>query len=99
MTTRELALVTGASAGIGEAFAERLAADGFDLVVTARRRDRLDALAERLQKEHGVSVDVLVADLSTADGIRRVEQAAADDRLSMLVNNAGFGGYRAFAEV
>ena len=97
---RERALVTGASAGIGEAFAERLARDGFDLVVVARRGDRLEALAERLRTKHGAEVEVIDADLSTDDGIARVERAAAeDDRLTMLVNNAGFGGYKPFADL
>jgi len=97
---RDRALVTGASAGIGEAFAERLARDGYDLVVVARRGDRLEALAERLEKDNGAAVDVVVADLGTEEGIARVETiAAGDDRLGLLVNNAGFGAYRPFVEL
>jgi hypothetical protein len=92
--------VTGASAGIGAAFAERLAKDGFDLVVVARRRERLEKLAARLRDQHGVSVDVLPADLTRPDELRTVEERIAEDSaLELLVNNAGFGGYALFAEL
>src|SRR6266852_6151833 len=100
MSKRPRALVTGASSGIGEAFAERLARDGHDLVVVARRKDRLDALAARLGKETGASVEPLVADLSDRAALARVEvRIVEDDRLAMLVNNAGFGAYRRFVEI
>jgi short-subunit dehydrogenase len=96
--TRPLALVTGASSGIGMAFAERLAKDGFDLVLLARRRDRLQVLANRL-KGTGVDVEVLVADLSEVAGIRVAEmRLASENRLATLINNAGFGAYGAFVE-
>jgi short-subunit dehydrogenase len=85
-----LALVTGASSGIGEAFAERLAADGYDLIVVGRRRDRLDSLAASLPT---VAVDVVVADLSTDDGIDTVSDLCARRPLTMLVNNAGVAHY------
>lgn len=99
-STRDRALITGASAGIGEAFAERLAADGYDLIVTARRRERLEGLAERLGKKTGADVQVIVADLADADDRAALERAVAgDDRLTMLINNAGFGGYRPFVEL
>jgi short-subunit dehydrogenase len=91
------ALVTGASAGIGVSFAERLATDGYDLVVVARRRERLEELAKRLQEQHGVSVEVLVADLSQADGIATAEARTAG--VDLLINNAGFAGYRPFVEL
>jgi hypothetical protein len=97
---RDLALITGASAGIGEAFAERLARDGHDLIIVARRRERLEVLAERLTKEAGVGVEVIAADLSEPEQLKAVEERAASaDRLTLLINNAGFGGYKPFAHV
>lgn len=91
-----LALVTGASSGIGKAFAERLAADGYDLVVVARRRERLDALAASLP---AVKVQVVAADLSTVDGINTVAEICASQPLTMLVNNAGIAHYMPMAEL
>ena len=96
--SRRCALVTGASAGIGQAFAERLAADGFDLVLVARSRERLDALAQRLSAERGVRVEVLAADLTDAAERGLVERAIAERELDLLVNNAGFGTFGPFAE-
>jgi short-subunit dehydrogenase len=89
---RGAAAVTGASAGIGRAFAERLAARGYDLIVIARDRERLEALAAGLRAAHGVRVDVEPADLSRDDEVDRLVallRGRAD--LALLVNNAGFG--------
>ncbi len=89
---RPRALVTGASAGIGLAFAERLARDGYELVLVARRRERLEALAKRLEGSHQTAVEVLVADLTDAGDLLTVEQrVAAVPGLELLVNSAGFG--------
>lgn len=97
---RRLAIVTGASAGIGAAFAERLARDAYDLVLVARRRDRLDELAERLGRTHGRSVAVLAADLGSSEGVRAVEaRIASEPALELVVNNAGFGTTGHFAEL
>jgi uncharacterized protein len=91
-----LGFVTGASSGVGQAFAGRLAADGWDLHVTARRGDRLRALAQRLTGQHGVHVQVHAADLTDPDDLARLEQAIAAAGPDLLVNNAGFAGYREF---
>ena len=96
--TRNLALVTGASSGIGAALAERLAKDGRDVMIVARRRERLEALAARLQAETGAAVDVIVADLTDPEQLVVVEERMArEERLDLLVNNAGFAGYGPFA--
>jgi short-subunit dehydrogenase len=90
---RPMALVTGASAGIGRVFAQRLAHDGYDLVVVARRRELLEELAEDLNKRYGAQVEVLTADLSNRDDVRAVERRIAQGPfVELLVNNAGFGG-------
>jgi short-subunit dehydrogenase len=95
---RPRALITGASAGIGRAFAERLARDKYDLVLVARRRHRLEAVAEQLRAD--VEVDVLAADLSQPTGLAEVEtRLTKDASIFLLVNNAGFGAYKRFMEL
>lgn len=86
-----VALVTGASSGIGRAFAEELAARGLDLIVTARRRDRLDALAGDLRARNGVAVTVVEADLARADAPARLLAACDGRDVGLVVSNAGFG--------
>jgi uncharacterized protein len=90
---RRTALITGASAGIGEAFAEVFAANGFDLVVTARRQTRLRALADRLEQQHGGKVHVMPADMSDASTPALLCDEIAGRALAIdaLVNNAGYG--------
>lgn len=99
MANRPLALVTGASSGIGLEFAKQLAQAGHDLVLVARRKERLDSLAAALSKEHGASSEVLVADLSTDAGIAATEARAAKGDLALLVTNAGTSRYKPFAEL
>ncbi|HYF43424.1 MAG TPA: SDR family oxidoreductase [Ramlibacter sp.] len=90
---RPLALVTGASGGIGEEIARTLAACGHDLVLVARRAQRLEELAAELKASHGVATHVLAADLAEADGADRLarELAGRSWQVDVLVNNAGFG--------
>jgi short-subunit dehydrogenase len=89
-----LALVTGASSGIGRAFAERLAADGDDLIVVGRRRERLESLAASLAESlPGIAVQVVTADLSTDAGIDAVAELCATRPVDILVNNAGVAHY------
>lgn len=94
------ALVTGASSGIGAVYAERLAARGHDLLLVARDGQRLQALANELQARHGVSVEVLTADLVEAADLARVEKRLRDDhRIAVVVNNAGIALHGTLAEV
>ncbi len=92
----KLALVTGATSGIGRAFAQRLAAQGHDLVVVGRREDRLEEFAAAHPE---VAVQTLAADLSTDEGVDAVAQVCATEPLSMLVNNAGVAHYMPLAEL
>ena len=100
-TQKPVALVTGASSGIGAEFARALAARDHDLVVVARDASRLDTLAEQLEKEHGVDVEVLSADLTSKKGRAVVEARldSAEPTVDLLVNNAGMGTYGKFVEL
>lgn len=93
------ALITGASSGIGALYAERLARRGHDLIIVARNRDRLNALASRLSEETGRHIEVLAADLSDRDDLARVEERLKTDAsISLLVNNAGVGATQPLLE-
>ena len=96
-----VALVTGASAGIGRAFAAGLAARGHDLVLVARDGARLDALATNLAAAHGTAAEVLATDLLAPDGVAAVEARLTDAErpVDVLVNNAGFGTYGRFVDL
>src|SRR5579872_1403377 len=97
---RACALVTGASGGLGMAFAERLACDGHDLVLVARRLDRVQQVASHLQQTHGIQVTVIRADLNDTAALGEVEAVLANnDAMTLLVNTAGFAGYYPFSSV
>ncbi|MDX1658294.1 MAG: SDR family oxidoreductase [Nitriliruptorales bacterium] len=96
------ALVTGASAGIGEEFARQLARRGVDVVLVARREGELETLAKELATERDVDTEVLTADLTVAADLQAVEERLRDRRerpVDLLVNNAGFGAYGDFHEL
>ncbi len=85
------ALVTGASSGIGKAFAELLAEKGYGLILTARRRDCLEAIAADLKHRHGVPTQIVVADLADPDTSGRIVEELNGAKVDFLVNNAGYG--------
>ena len=88
--SRRLAFVTGASSGLGAAFADKLAKRGYDLVIVARRRDRLEKLAERIRHDHAVEVKIVQADLADRASLQHVvELISSLERLDFLVNAAG----------
>ncbi len=99
MPTKSSVLITGASTGIGAAYADRFARRGHDLVLVARDRTRLETLADRLRGETGVQVDILRADLTDARDLAQVEARLRDDqRIGILVNNAGTTAAGGFVE-
>jgi len=92
MPDRPLAVITGASSGIGEAFARQLAARGYDLLLVARREDRLRTLAAEITAAHAIHVETMASDLASDEGRERVAaRIRAASNLGLLVNNAGFG--------
>jgi short-subunit dehydrogenase len=94
------ALITGASEGIGAVYADRLARRGYDLVLVARRRDKLEALASRIAGETGRSVELLVADLTDPAELAKVETRLRDGAaIDLLVNNAGLSTLSSFANL
>lgn len=94
---RQMALITGASSGIGYELAKLFARDGYDLALVARDRQKLDALAQAMRRQHGISASVLPADLSLPEAPETVWRALEASPVDVLVNNAGFGAYGAFA--
>src|SRR6187399_1756355 len=97
--SKPLAVITGASAGIGATFARKLAARGYDLWLVARREDRLSALGRELSAAHGVAAESVVADLTQQSDLEALaERIRSAPNLALLVNNAGFGTNHYFFE-
>ena len=95
---RPTALITGASSGIGAVFAREYASRGHNLVVAARRTDRLDALAAEITAAHGVSVRVIASDLSVPGAAKKLATAVGKTPIDVLVNNSGWGHIGPFAD-
>lgn len=91
-------LITGASSGIGEAFARKCAVEGWDLILVARRESLLRSLAEDLERVHAVKTRVIVADLSNEAGVDMVIDGCKDVSVELLINNAGFGSFGTFSD-
>ncbi|HYH96858.1 SDR family oxidoreductase [Hyalangium sp.] len=98
--SRKVALITGASAGLGEQFAQCFARDGHDVILVARTAARLEALASKLEQEHKIKAHVVAADLARPEEPQRIfeEVRARNLEVEFLVNNAGFGSSGAFLE-
>lgn len=96
----QLALITGASSGLGAEFARQLAKNGYNLIISARREDRLHNLKRELFEIYGTDSEILIADLSTEHGIARLESRLRKEPfVEFLVNNAGFGGKDNFTQI
>ena len=97
MHTHGTACITGASSGIGEVFARRLAGQGYNLLLHGRRKERLEHLCLELQQRHGIRAEYILADFSRPEEIRSVEERIQGiEDLEILVNNAGFGARKSF---
>jgi short-subunit dehydrogenase len=94
---KKTALITGASSGLGVEFANQLAARGVNLIISARRVERLHELAERLRTEYKIDVQVVPADLTSPMGVSRLQDVSASNDVDILINNAGFGQIGQFA--
>ena len=93
------AVITGASSGIGEQFAKRLAKEGYDLILVARRRERLTALADGLRAAHkGLECDIFTADLMQLDECQRLSDYIEEKDVEIFINNAGYGDCGLFEE-
>ena len=100
MKESKLVIITGASSGIGEAFAKKLSSEHYDTVLVSRNRDKLDGLAENLKNTYGTSPIVLARDLSNPQGLAEISEfISRRDDVAGLVNSAGFGTYGHFSSV
>jgi short-subunit dehydrogenase len=88
------AVITGATSGIGAAYANRLAADGYDLVITGRKKEIIQKLAVDLAAKHSVKIDVIIAELSDDSGLQKlIDAVKTKNDIELLINNAGYSGY------
>ena len=94
----KLALVTGASSGIGKSFAIKFASLGMDLILVARSKDKLNSLAKELTHDYNVKAKVIVADLSDENEVMKLYEKTKNENIDILVNNAGFGEWKAFEQ-
>ncbi|RLB12517.1 MAG: hypothetical protein DRG82_16975, partial [Deltaproteobacteria bacterium] len=92
-------LITGASSGIGLQFAHAVAQEGLNLILVARRKERLEALASELEARHKIETRIIVQDLSLPDSTQRVSSLCAGIEVDMMVLNAGFGFYGRFVDI
>lgn len=92
MNNKKIALISGATSGIGASFAKRFAQDGYDLIITGRRQDKIQSLADGLAKEYNVNIEVIIAELADSKDIESlVRHITTKENIEILVNNAGFG--------
>ncbi len=85
------AVITGATSGIGSAYASRLSKEGYDLVITGRRKEKIEAFADKIRKDCGVKVEVVLVELSNDKGVQELLEKISERQIDILVNNAGFG--------
>ncbi len=98
MNSHGIAAITGATGGLGTAFARAAARRGYDLFLTDQAADDLESLASRLREDHGISVEATVADLTRDEDVQRISAQLAAGNVALLINNAGFGTYSLFSE-
>lgn len=91
MMKNKFAVITGATSGIGAAYARRFASQGYDLILTGRRKEKIENAAMQIHKEYKVLAEVILAELTQPEGIKRVLEAMKGREIEVLVNNAGFG--------
>jgi hypothetical protein len=99
MKTNRIAMITGASSGIGRDFARRFAQSGYDLIITGRRKDKLIQVAEQLKEQYGISVKIIIAELSVEKDLRKLLKViATSNDIHVLINNAGYGSGKGFSK-
>ncbi|MFX1536566.1 MAG: SDR family NAD(P)-dependent oxidoreductase [Promethearchaeota archaeon] len=96
---KQIAFITGATSGIGKAFAKKFASEGYDLIITGRRKQLIKSVADKISKKYGVNVEVIIIELSDDDDLDKlVQKVKATKNLDILVNNAGFATEKKFHE-